>query len=139
MPASPRSIEQRKVTALSLNAAQFAHGLDCHSIFELSVNTTSGAPSFVRSLRKGWETTDIHRNCKHPGRKRSKCGSVRSWAGLHGVCDPNSVSTPGSSSLRFVANGLGCGACFDGFNPRSSHASSVPDLRYNSAQAEVPS
>src|ERR1035437_1657436 len=41
-----------------------------HGIFELSVNTTSGAPSFVRSLRKGWETTDIHRNCKHPGRKR---------------------------------------------------------------------
>src|ERR1035441_1468969 len=41
------------------------------SIFELSVNTTSGAPSFVRSLRKGWETTDIHRNCRHPGRKRT--------------------------------------------------------------------
>src|ERR1017187_1861312 len=43
-----------------------------YSIFELSVNTTSGAPSFVRSLRKGWETTDIHRNCQHPGRKRSR-------------------------------------------------------------------
>src|ERR1035437_5438523 len=47
------------------------------SIFELSVNTTSGAPSFVRSLRKGWETTDIHRNCKHPGRKRSKALRAR--------------------------------------------------------------
>src|ERR1035437_10946881 len=43
-----------------------------YSIFELSVNTTSGAPSFVRSLRKGWESTDIHRNCQHPGRKRSR-------------------------------------------------------------------
>jgi hypothetical protein len=42
-----------------------------YSILELSVNTTSGAQSFVRPLRKGWETTDIHRNCKHPGRKRS--------------------------------------------------------------------
>src|SRR5664280_1647880 len=42
------------------------------SIYELSVNTTSGAPSFVRSLRKGWETTDFHRNCKHTGRRRSK-------------------------------------------------------------------
>jgi|ERR1019366_5275294 hypothetical protein len=42
-----------------------------YSIFELSVNTTSGAPSIPRPLRNGWETTDIHRNCKHHGRKRS--------------------------------------------------------------------
>src|ERR1017187_1473327 len=46
-----------------------------YSIFELSVNTISGAPSFVRSLRKGWETTDILRNCKHPGRKRSSASA----------------------------------------------------------------
>ena len=52
-----------------------------YSIFELTVNTTSGAPSFVRSLRKGWETTDIHRNCKHPGRKRS---NFRSFASISG-------------------------------------------------------
>jgi aminopeptidase len=31
----------------------------------------------VRSLRKGWETTDIHRNCKHPGRKRTNIGIER--------------------------------------------------------------
>ena len=48
-----------------------------YSIFELSVNTTSGAPSFVRSMRKGWETTDIHRNWKRPGRERSSMASSR--------------------------------------------------------------
>src|ERR1017187_6273060 len=124
---------------LRLSQFPFLFRCNVYSIFELSVNTTSGAPSFVRSLRKGWETTDIHRNCKHPGRELSKYGSARSWAGLHRVCGSNSLSIPVSSSLRFVTNGLGCSACFDGFNPRSSHASSVPDLRYNSAQAEVPS
>jgi hypothetical protein len=25
----------------------------------------------VRSLRKGWETTDIHRDCKHPSRRNT--------------------------------------------------------------------
>src|ERR1035438_6925488 len=43
----------------------------CYSIFELSVNTTSGAPSFVPSLRKGRETTDIHRNCNNPAESAS--------------------------------------------------------------------
>src|ERR1035438_3236486 len=46
-----------------------------YSIFELSVNTISGAPSFVRSLRKGWETTDILRNCKHTDRKSTRLNS----------------------------------------------------------------
>src|ERR1035437_1098649 len=57
--------------ALSQPSFALPRACVCYSIFELSDNTTSGAPSFVRSLRKGWETTDIHRNCKHPGRKRS--------------------------------------------------------------------
>src|ERR1035438_7212335 len=61
-------------------ASRFKHREETYSIFELSVNTTSGAPSFVRSLRRGWETADIHRNWKHPGRKRFSGSLLRSMS-----------------------------------------------------------
>src|ERR1035437_1986376 len=77
-----------------------------HGIFELSVNTTSGAPSFVRSLRKGWETTDIHRTCKHPGRKRSKTPPLLNYARsgrLAGFAGRRSTAEPESMYLETAA------------------------------------
>src|ERR1019366_3346249 len=41
-----------------------------YSIFDSSINRNSGAPSFPRSLRKGWETTEAHLDRKDSGRKR---------------------------------------------------------------------
>ncbi len=33
--------------------------------FDSSVDKTLGAPSFVRSLHKGWDTADAHLDRKH--------------------------------------------------------------------------
>src|ERR1039458_5936037 len=43
-----------------------------YSIFDSSINRNSGAPSFPRSLRKGWETTEAHLDRKDSGRKRAR-------------------------------------------------------------------
>src|ERR1035438_9518278 len=53
-----------------------------YSIFELSVNTTSGAPSFVRSLRKGRETPGV------PGGMREKETPGQNWGGPGGAPRP---------------------------------------------------
>src|ERR1019366_5026140 len=54
-----------------------------YSIFDSSINTTSGAPSFVRSLRKGWETTEAHLDRKDSGRKRASSIIRREPQRLH--------------------------------------------------------
>src|ERR1035438_9457050 len=54
VPAAPHASPAPQAPKRSLNVlASF------YSIFELSVNTTSGAPSIPRPLRNGWESADI--------------------------------------------------------------------------------
>jgi len=47
-----------------------------------SVNRIMGAPSFVRLLHKGWESTDVHLNCKQLNRSRSRGWCANRLSGL---------------------------------------------------------
>src|ERR1039458_4904781 len=65
-----------------------------YSIFDSSINRNSGAPSFPRSLRKGWETTEAHLDRKDSGRKRAKLTrpGTREGGNLHWKAGSNSCT-----------------------------------------------
>jgi 4-diphosphocytidyl-2-C-methyl-D-erythritol kinase len=76
----------------SANAVAALVGLEA----ELGITQNSGAPSFSRSLRKGWETTDLHPGSEGSALTPGAPGlDFETW-------DTTTLSRPGTQSLPMV-------------------------------------